>query len=299
MRQPDPYISIVIPSYNRASFLEKNIPEVLKLDYNNYEVIVVDDGSTDNTSGVFDKIKAPNLRYYKKQNEERAAARNYGAALATGDYITFLDSDDLLFHDALKKAATALAEKAYPPFLHMAYEIGTNNKVSKTVRGIKDNDPLILIKGNPLSCMGIFVKKEAFHALQFNPDRNLAGSEDWELWVRMAAHYGLRTDDRIIGRLIEHDNRSVIHVTDEGLMLRKRLAIKYAFEDKAVQAVFGRYRKSVTAYWLTYVSLHLAMDGKKTIALKRLLRAMQFDVRVFFTKRGLVIIKLLLFKRSS
>ncbi len=162
MKRPDPYISIIIPCYNRASFLEKTIPEILNLDYPDYEVIVVDDGSTDNTGAIFDKIKAPNLSYFKKRNEERAAARNYGAERAKGDYITFLDSDDQLYPQALKYAAAALKEKDYPAFFHIAYDIGTETEVAKSVNDIKDNDPLLFIKGNPLSCIGVFIEKRRF-----------------------------------------------------------------------------------------------------------------------------------------
>jgi len=143
------------------------------------------------------------------------------------------------------------------------------------------------------------LKKGAFQLHKFNPDRNLAGSEDWELWIRLAAHYGLRTDHHIIGRLVQHDTRSVIHVSEERLLERKKLAIKYAFEDKAVQKVFGPYKNSILAYWLTYVSLHLAMDGNKKRAFYHLMRAVKYDLRSVFTKRGLVIIKFLVFKKAS
>lgn len=188
MKMPDPFISIIIPSYNRAAFLAKNIPSLLELDYDNYEIIVVDDGSTDNTTEVFNNIHSPKLSYYKKQNEERAAARNYGVSYAQGDYITFLDSDDELYKDALRNAANALEEKSYPDFMHMAYDIGTVEHVSKTIKDLKDNDPLILVEGNPLSCMGIFVKRVVFNQHKFNADRKLSASEDWELWVRIAAN---------------------------------------------------------------------------------------------------------------
>jgi len=297
MQQPEPYISIIVPSYNRATFLEKRIPDLLKLDYLNYEIIVVDDGSTDNTSAVFDKIKAANLRYYKKQNEERAAARNYGAVLAIGDYITFMDSDDQLYPDALKNAAAALKEKGYPAFLHMAYDIGTEDHISKHVTNIKDNEPRILIVGNPLSCMGVFIKKEIFQLRKFNPDRALAGSEDWELWLRLAANYGLRTDKRIVGRLIQHDTRSVIKVSEESLLLRKNLSLQYAFEDKAVQKLFSPYKNKIEAYMDTYISLHLAMGGIKARTWHYLIRAVICYPMIIFTKRSLIIIKLLIFKK--
>lgn len=295
MNPTKPFFSIVIPTYNRASFLKENIPLLLKLDYPSFEIIVVDDGSTDNTEEVFQKIKSDNLTYFHKENGERAAARNYGALRAKGDYITFLDSDDILFRDSLSKAANVIEQYGQPDFLHLGYEIGTISKANKTINGIKDNDISIFITGNPLSCMGVFLKKEIFQHHRFNEDRNLSASEDWEFWIRLAAHYGLRTNDQIIGRLIEHDDRSVVSANEEKLVLRKNLAMKYAFEDSAVQKVYGQHKQSIASYWDTYIALHLAIDKLKSRAFHHLIQGAKNDIRCLFTKRGLVILKLLLF----
>lgn len=294
MNPTKPFFSIVIPTYNRASFLEVNIPLLLNLKYEFYELIVVDDGSTDNTEALLNSIKDTKLHYYKKLNAERAAARNYGAVRAKGNYITFLDSDDILFNDALEKAANVIQEYNEPNFLHLGYEIGSSTKVNKTINGIKDNDVTIFIQGNPLSCMGVFLKKEIFQKHLFNEDRELSASEDWEFWIRLAAHYGIRTNDHIIGRLIEHDSRSVIKANEEKLVQRKNLAMKYAFEDEAVKRVFGTYKKSIASYWDTYISLHLAIDGLKSRASHHLINGLKNDFRCLFTKRGIVILKLLL-----
>ena len=293
----NPFFSIIIPTYNRVDFLRKNIPELLLLNYNNYEIIVVDDGSTDNTSLLFNELKNNKLFYYSKQNEERAAARNFGVQKANGTYITFLDSDDILYPNALQMAEDALKQKEFPVFMHLAYEIGTLNKVNKLVQNIPDNNPLLFVKGNPLSCMGVFIKREAILQHPFNPDRNLAGSEDWELWVRLAAHYNLRTDNHIIGRLIEHDSRSVINYPEDKLKTRKELAMKYVFEDAAVQQLFGKHKNTMNAHWCTYIALHLAMSAKKKSALAYFKEAFKLNPFALLNKRALVIIKLLLLNK--
>jgi len=294
MNQHDIFFSLVIPTYNRASFLQQNLPDLLNLDYAYYEIIVVDDGSTDNTSDVVNAFVGERVKYFYKQNGERAAARNYGALRALGDYITFLDSDDIMFIDALKHAQNAIVEKQFPYFLHLAYEIGTNQSCNKTIDNIKDNDPLVLVKGNPLSCMGIFIRKSVFTTHLFNEDRLLSASEDWEYWMRLAANFGLRTDNRKFGRLIEHDSRSVVSSNKEKLIQRRNLAVQYAFQDEAVQKVFGRYRSTIEAHWDTYISLHLAMDGLKVEAFKYLLKGAKNDFRCLLTMRCLVIFKFLL-----
>jgi len=299
MKMPEPFISIVIPTYNRAQFLKANIPRLCALDYENYEIVVVDDGSTDDTPLVMADLSHERLRVFRKENGERAAARNYGAKQAIGDYITFLDSDDILYDDALQKAAEAIIEKKFPFFLHLAYDIGTPDKISKTVIRLKDNNPYILVKGNPLSCMGVFIRREVFQSHQFNEDRNLSASEDWEFWMRLAAFYGLRTDNRIVGRLIEHKTRSVVTASEEKLVMRKTLAIRYAFEDETVRTVFGKYKRSIAAYWDTYIALHLVIDGLKSRALYYFLGGIRKDIGCLFTRRALVIIKFLLQKRNE
>src|SRR5436190_2046181 len=89
----DPFISVIIPCYNRAGMIAKTIISLQNQEYQNYELIVVDDGSTDNTEQVVKKLADKRTIYYKKLNEERAAARNYGAKLAKGNYLNFFDSD--------------------------------------------------------------------------------------------------------------------------------------------------------------------------------------------------------------
>lgn len=290
----DPFFSIVIPTYNRAAFLERQLPGLTNLNYENYEVIIVDDGSTDATSSVVAPFVGNRIKYYRKENAERAAARNFGAKRSNGDYVTFLDSDDVIFPNALLNAATALREKGYPSLLHLSYEIGTSSEAKKTINNIRDQDPTVLVVGNPLSCMGVFVRSEVFAKHTFNEDRDLSGSEDWEFWMRLVAHYGLRTDKRLFGRLIQHEGRSVIHFSEDQLVKRKRLALQYAFSDPAVEAVYGRFRKTIEAHWETYIALHLAIAGKRKAAMKYFIRAGKCDVGSLFNKRGLVILKLIL-----
>src|SRR5690606_12236032 len=89
--------SIIVPTYNRVSFIRKTIVSVLHQSYQNFEIVIIDDGSTDNTEKVILSLQDLRIKYYKKENEERAVARNCGIEKATGDYVTFLDSDDILY----------------------------------------------------------------------------------------------------------------------------------------------------------------------------------------------------------
>ncbi len=94
-----------MPTYNRANLILASIQTAIAQEYPHFEIIVVDDGSTDNTEEVVKAITNPKFRYHKKTNEERAVARNTGFNLAKGDYVTLLDSDDFLYPTHLEEAA--------------------------------------------------------------------------------------------------------------------------------------------------------------------------------------------------
>jgi len=95
-------ISVIIPTYNRASYILETVTSVLQQTYSDTEIIVIDDGSTDNTKEVLhDYISSGKIVYKWQENNGRSSARNHGARISTGDFLLFLDSDDLLDRSAL------------------------------------------------------------------------------------------------------------------------------------------------------------------------------------------------------
>ncbi len=105
-------ISVVIPSYNRATLIGRAIESVLQQTYSNIEIIVVDDASTDETESVVKRIKNDKLHYIKlKKNGGACKARNVGIRASKGEYIAFLDSDDIWNTDKLEKQMKILQEK--------------------------------------------------------------------------------------------------------------------------------------------------------------------------------------------
>jgi glycosyltransferase involved in cell wall biosynthesis len=97
-------ISIIIPSYNREKLIIRSINSILNQTYQNIEVILIDDGSTDNTKKVISQIKDKRFRYIKlRKNKGANVARNIGIQKAIGNYIAFQDSDDFFHSDKLEK----------------------------------------------------------------------------------------------------------------------------------------------------------------------------------------------------
>ena len=93
--------SIIVPTYNRKEYISKCIESVLNQTYDNFELIIVDDGSTDNTEDIIKSYTDKRIKYYKNQNHGIGYSRNYGINKAVGDYLIFLDSDDYFSNNTL------------------------------------------------------------------------------------------------------------------------------------------------------------------------------------------------------
>ena len=98
-----PKVSIIIPMYNSEEYIKEAVDSCLSQTYENIEIIVIDDGSTDNSKEeILDHIETNRVRYFYQSNKGRSAARNYGLDISEGAYINFLDSDDLLHSSKLE-----------------------------------------------------------------------------------------------------------------------------------------------------------------------------------------------------
>jgi glycosyltransferase involved in cell wall biosynthesis len=104
-----PLISIIIPCYNSARFLEATLDSVFQQSFSDYEIIVINDGSTDNTAQIIDTF-GDKVRTESTPNRGASSARNLGTSLASGEFIQYLDADDLLLPNALEKRITALQQ---------------------------------------------------------------------------------------------------------------------------------------------------------------------------------------------
>ena len=115
-----PKVSVCIPTYNRKDYLKETLESAFAQTYKDYEVIVVDDGSTDGTEKMIKEV-GYKLRYYWVNHIGQAAARNKLIELAYGEYITFLDSDDLLFPDAVQKLVDVIDSYDHDVFAYGSY----------------------------------------------------------------------------------------------------------------------------------------------------------------------------------
>lgn len=292
--QDNPFFSIIIPTYNRKAFIADTVKSVLQQSFADFEIIVVDDGGTDDTENILLDLKSSKIQYFKKINEERGAARNFGWEKSKGMYVSFLDSDDKLYPNHLLEAYNILNEKNYSCYAQ-AYEI-RNAETNRLIFGpYVAKSPQInkqIVKQNFLSCFGVFLRRDLIFDVKFEEERKFAGTEDWLLWLRLAARYPFYYNNLVTGTMLQHKNRSVLSFNEESLAFRAKFLNEALLKDIFFVNKFGNQTiKRILAHMLTYASLHLAFSQNKSRSFYYLLKALKTDYKEILQRRTLGIIK--------
>jgi glycosyltransferase involved in cell wall biosynthesis len=184
-----PLVSVIIPTFNRAWILLEAIESVLSQTFENYELIVVDDGSTDNTRLLLKACK--DIRVVSQENKGVSAARNRGIEAATGDYLAFLDSDDLWLPEKLdlqmaffKTHPKAMICQTQETWIRNGKRINPKKRHRKASGMFFDRSLALCL----VSPSAVIIKKELLEDVgQF--DEDLPACEDYDLWLRIGARY--------------------------------------------------------------------------------------------------------------
>jgi glycosyltransferase involved in cell wall biosynthesis len=195
----NPLVSVVIPAYNRAGEIGRAIDSAFNQTYRPIEVIVVDDGSQDNTAAVV--AKYPEVRYYRQENRGASVARNQGVELARGEYIAFLDSDDLWVKNKLE-LQMELALRLHAPVLGARKKYVTESAGINQQELVKENSYHFItfkrqLRRTWLVPSTVVVRKDYFQRFSgFDPLLKIA--EDWDLWLKMAHNAPIPRMDAVL-----------------------------------------------------------------------------------------------------
>jgi glycosyltransferase involved in cell wall biosynthesis len=185
-----PSVTVVIPTYNLASLLPDAILSVRAQQWSNLDIVVVDDGSTDNTETVLNSLaRDGGLRWFRQQNAGAAAARNRGVAEAKGEWIAFLDADDVWLPDKLAFQFRALERQPKAAFSYTDVLLRFTSGAESPLE-CGNARPLLtqLLGGNLFATPTVVVRRDCLEQVGLF-DAELRTGEDWDLWMRLAAHF--------------------------------------------------------------------------------------------------------------
>jgi glycosyltransferase involved in cell wall biosynthesis len=229
-------VSVVIPTYNRANVIQRAVDSVLVQTYKNIEIIIIDDGSTDNTK---DLVKDLNVKYIKTDNMGVSAARNLGVKLSSGDWIAFLDSDDEWLPSKLEEQINF--SKEHPNlFLIHTDEIWIRNgirvnppKKYKKEGGDQFIPSLKLCAIGPSTSM---IKKDIFLELGgFRED--LLCCEDYDLWLKFTSLYEVGFVDKLlVNKYGGHDDQLSTQFID--IDYYRILSISWILENRKLSSIY-------------------------------------------------------------
>ncbi|NJM39416.1 MAG: glycosyltransferase [Anaerolineae bacterium] len=188
-------VSIIVPTYNRADLLGEALDSVLKQTFTNWEVIVVDDGSVDDTKALVSKYidrdsdRHSRIRYIYQANKGLPGARNTGLRAATGDYIAFLDSDDLFLPHKLQSQVAVLDQSPNLGLVASGHvEVDLHLRVLRTTRpwlAYPGLDLTSWLTSCPFIVNAVLVRRRWLEQVDFF-DEEMRYVEDWDLWLRLA-----------------------------------------------------------------------------------------------------------------
>lgn len=236
-----PLVSVIMPTYNRKGMVERAIESVLKQTYQNLELLVVDDGSSDGTAdAVAHFCKDPRFHYQCQQNCGQSAARNRAIAAASGDLIAFLDSDNYWALDKLRRQLNFWSGKVgYDILYSECISIDIVGNILKSAELTQRPSGQILnqlVLGNFITNNTVLISRRCFQELG-GFDESLRIAEDYDLWLRFATRYAF---------LYHPEQVTYYCVEGERLSAREEENIKFNF--KILGRFFQQYPDRVTPW---------------------------------------------------
>lgn len=281
--------SVILPTYNRAERLVRTVNSILKQKFDDFEVIIVDDGSTDNTlASVADNFgKEKKVTYFRKKNEERSVARNFGMAKANGDYLVFFDSDDLMHENHL----SILAEKIriYPDcnFFSTKFQFDYGNRIAPShlqnkIEGFYDYK--ILLDGSMFGTL-VCAKRNNPNLASFPPEFNIC--EDWIFNMLNLRNDKIFLIDQTTITVIEHEGRSMSQ--NEKVIHARLLATEYLIDSMPFSDDEEDIMRGGTC---RFCAVHAYLDDNKSLGLhflKKLFALKKFNFSDFFLLAKIVL----------
>ena len=202
-----PKVSAIIPVYNGEKYIRNAIQSVIGQTYPNLEIIVIDDGSTDGTGSLVTK-SFPSVRYFRQENQGAAAARNLGIRKSTGEYVAFLDSDDVWLPEKISRQVEQIARDPKIKIIHTNIKIKVDGQLRDTAYPIEHQEGRmfenLLLHTGSVVCSTLLMDKKCFEKVGYF-DEELRTAEDVHLFLRLAYYYDFHFLNDALTIKVHHD----------------------------------------------------------------------------------------------
>lgn len=202
------FFSIIIPLYNKEKFIESTLKSVLDQCFTDFEILIVNDGSTDSSEEKAKQFADPRIRYFLKENGGASSARNYGIEKAQSNYITFLDADDYWYPTFLQEMCEKINRFPKQKVFSAAIEIETSKKTIPAVYSIEKTNDFEIVNYFKASSKEsvIWTSCAVFHKNIFeeigNFDTEIQSGQDTDLWIRIGLVYPILFSWKILARYV-------------------------------------------------------------------------------------------------
>ena len=279
--QAMPKISIIIPTYNYGRFIRKALNSLLHQTFQDFEIIVVDDGSTDNTKDIIDTIFKENIRYFFSKKKGAASARNLGLRHATGKYVAFLDADDWLLPDSLELRIKFLKNHPEYDWVYGNWQIVDENgsylgtadqfHLPPPEKRMGNLFPVLLSGANFIQTMSPLIKRKDL--LSVGGFRTgLKASQDYELWLRLSRGRNVGYIDAPIG--VQRIHKSHISAFPEKRYLTEIQIINEYMGDPVASKILSPLYSNRISNVYNYLALIFALSNHKAKAVKSCLKSL-------------------------
>lgn len=288
-----PRVSVIIPTYNRAHFVREAIESVLRQTYRDFEIIVVDDGSKDNTREVIEGLNNPQIRYIYQENQGVSGAMNTGIMASRAEFITWVASDNVVFEEYLQKCVDFMDQHPEVGFCQIqAYPVDEKGRLMwwKKKRGSKISP---VRRGKELVLALLFrgevnadiIRRRCFEEVGLF-DRSLRLGEDIDMWLRLSLKYAA-------GSLAEPLAKARIH--PKSITGQKKLEelerIQGAFVQRALKTLesepdYQSIRRKTYFGLYCYLAGEAARGCKRIISLRYIFKALRACPELLFQKDG-------------
>ena len=207
-----PFFTVIIPVYNKEEFIENTIKSVLQQSFSDFELILVNDGSTDNSEVQIQQFSDNRITFYTKENGGASSARNFGLEKAKAKFITFLDADDYWYPDFLHEMASSIEEFPNHKIFSAAIEVENDKVVFPSQYSIKKSsereivDYFVASMKTTIICTSCAVFEKSVFEKVGHFDTEIKSGQDTDMWIRMGLEFPVVFSWKILARYVYDPN---------------------------------------------------------------------------------------------